>query len=122
MTITVAGLEFGSKNSHQRKLAAHYCQTRASLHTPASPQSRNGLDWMNFFPADVQTGFGTFVAFYLAHLGWSKRSVGFVPTIGGLAPFFPATTCHSTLIFASLMIGHHLFASAFSKAAKAAGF
>ena len=40
---------------------------------------------MNFFLADVQTGFGTFVAFYLAHLGWSERSVGFALTLGGLA-------------------------------------
>ncbi len=73
------------KKSRLRKLAAHYRQARASLHTPASPQSRYGLDWMNFFLADVQTGFGTFVAFYLAHLGWSERSVGFVLTVGGLA-------------------------------------
>jgi MFS family permease len=40
---------------------------------------------MNFFLADVQTGFGTFVAFYLAHLGWSPDSVGIVLTVGGLA-------------------------------------
>ena len=33
---------------------------------------------MNFFIADVQTGFGTFVAFYLAHLGWSPAGVGLV--------------------------------------------
>ncbi len=55
------------------------------MHTPVSPQSRYGLDWMNFFIADVQTGFGTFVAFYLAHLGWSQRDVGLVLTVGGLA-------------------------------------
>jgi hypothetical protein len=36
------------------------------LRTPTSVQSRRGLDWTNFFVADVQTGFGTFVAFYLA--------------------------------------------------------
>jgi MFS family permease len=33
----------------------------------------------------VQTGFGTFVAFYLAHLGWSEKSVGLALTLGGLA-------------------------------------
>jgi MFS family permease len=68
-----------------RKTAARYHEARRSLHTPASPQSRYGLDWMNFFLADVQTGFGTFVAFYLARLGWSERNVGIALTIGGIA-------------------------------------
>jgi MFS family permease len=73
------------KRSRLRKTVARYRHARRSLHTPASPRSRLGLDWTNFFIADVQTGFGTFVAFYLAHLGWSERSVGFVLTAGGLA-------------------------------------
>jgi MFS family permease len=68
-----------------RKVVARYRRARRSLHTPASRRSRYGLDWTNFFIADVQTGFGTFVAFYLAHLGWSERSVGLMLTIGGLA-------------------------------------
>src|SRR5579863_10371997 len=67
------------------KAVARYRNARKTLHTPASAQSRYGLDWMNFFLADVQTGFGTFVAFYLAHLGWSERSVGLALTLGGLA-------------------------------------
>ena len=74
-----------SRLHHVRRAVAHYRFARKSLHTPASAQSRYGLDWMNFFLADVQTGFGTFVAFYLAHLGWSQHSVGMVLTVGGLA-------------------------------------
>jgi MFS family permease len=68
-----------------RSSAARYREVRRSLHTPASWQSRYGLDWTNFFIADVQTGFGTFVAFYLAHLGWSKSNVGMALTTGTLA-------------------------------------
>jgi MFS family permease len=68
-----------------RKALARYRHAKKSLHTPASAQSRYGLDWMNFFIADVQTGFGTFVAFYLAHLGWSVRDVGVALTVDGLA-------------------------------------
>ena len=68
-----------------RHVVARYRDARKSLHTPASPQSRYGLDWMNFLLADVQTGFGTFVAFYLAYLGWSQRSVGVALTLGGIA-------------------------------------
>jgi hypothetical protein len=59
-----------------------------------SAQSRRGLDWMNFFIADVQTGFGTFVAFYLAQLGWSQGSIGIALAAGGIAgvasQIFPA--------------------------------
>jgi predicted MFS family arabinose efflux permease len=73
------------KKSRLRRTAARYRDARRSLHTPASRRSRLGLDWTNFFIADVQTGFGTFVAFYLAHLGWSQRDVGIALTIGGLA-------------------------------------
>jgi MFS family permease len=38
-----------------------------------------------FFLADVQTGFGTFVAFYLAHFDWSPGNIDVVLTAGGLA-------------------------------------
>jgi MFS family permease len=65
--------------------AAHYRRGRRLLRTPASRRSRHGLDWTNFFIADVQTGFGTFVAFYLANLGWSQRDVGLALGVGGLA-------------------------------------
>ena len=74
-----------SKTSRLRKTVARYRTARKSLRTPASPQSRNGLDWMNFFVADVQTGFGTFVAFYLANLGWSHGDIGLALTAGGFA-------------------------------------
>jgi MFS family permease len=37
---------------------------------------------MNFFLADVQTGFGAFVAFYLAELGWPKTQVGLALAVG----------------------------------------
>jgi MFS family permease len=73
------------KSSRFCGTVARYHLARRSLQTPPTPQSRYGLDWMNFFLADVQTGFGTFMAFYLAHLGWTERSVGVALTLGGLA-------------------------------------
>jgi MFS family permease len=75
----------GHHRSRLHSAAARYREARRSLHTPASAQSRHGLDWMNFFVADVQTGFGTFVAFYLAQLGWSAGSVGLALGAGGIA-------------------------------------
>lgn len=66
-------------------LLGRYDQARKSLRGSISRQSRQGLDWMNFFLADVQTAFGAFVAFYLADLGWSKGQVGMALSIGTLA-------------------------------------
>ena len=62
-----------------------YRGARRELHAPASAGSRRGLDWMNFFVADVQTGFGTFVAFYLALKGWQQSNIGLVLGVGGIA-------------------------------------
>jgi MFS family permease len=73
------------RHSFLGDVVARYRDASRSLQTPSSRQSRRGLDWMNFFIADVQTGFGTFVAFYLADLGWSPGSVGVALTAGGFA-------------------------------------
>jgi MFS family permease len=58
----------------------------ASRHVPApARRSLYGLDWLNFFIADVQTAFGPFVAVYLASRGWSPGDIGLVLGIGGAA-------------------------------------
>jgi MFS family permease len=75
----------GGRRSRLRRAVTRCRSASRLLRTPASRQSRNGLDWTNFFIADIQTGFGTFVAFYLADLGWSEASVGLALAAGGLA-------------------------------------
>jgi MFS family permease len=72
-------------HSRSRRLISEHRQNRRLRDQEVSQQSRRGLDWTNFFMADVQIGFGSFLAFYLAELGWSKQNVGFVLTVGGLA-------------------------------------
>jgi predicted MFS family arabinose efflux permease len=42
------------------------------------------LDWFVFFVADVQTGFGPFVAVYLTSQKWTQVDIGLVLTVGGL--------------------------------------
>ena len=49
-----------------------------------SRSSLRGLDWFVFFLADVQTGFGPFVAVYLTSQGWTQLDIGFVLSISGL--------------------------------------
>jgi MFS family permease len=53
---------------------------------PPSPsrQSVRGLDWFIFFLADVQTGFGPFIAVYLTTQKWTQVEIGFVLSIGGV--------------------------------------
>ena len=53
--------------------------------TAPSRRSARGLDWLSFFVADVQTGFGPFVAVYLASQGWPPGEIGIVLAIGGIA-------------------------------------
>jgi predicted MFS family arabinose efflux permease len=52
-------------------------------HEP-SRESQRGLDWFIFFLADVQTGFGPFVAVYLTTQKWTQVEIGFVLSIGGI--------------------------------------
>src|SRR5260370_5883022 len=51
---------------------------------PPSRESQHGLDWFIFFLADVQTGFGPFIAVYLTTQKWTQVEIGFVLSIGGI--------------------------------------
>ena len=50
----------------------------------AHRRSLSGLDWLNFFVADVQTGFGPFIAVYLTAREWTETEIGFVLSVGTL--------------------------------------
>jgi MFS family permease len=58
------------------------------FHSPSSPhpsrRSLGRLDWFVFLVADVQTGFGPFVAVYLTSQKWTQVEIGLVLTIAGL--------------------------------------
>ena len=53
---------------------------------PSAPsrESQRGLDWFVFFLADVQTGFGPFIAVYLTTQKWTQVEIGFVLSMGGI--------------------------------------
>jgi MFS family permease len=53
-------------------------------HQPSS-RSQRGLDWFAFFLADIQTGWGPFVAAYLTSNHWAQLDIGLILTIGTLA-------------------------------------
>jgi MFS family permease len=71
-------------SSKARDVVSEHRRRRRDLDHTISDQSRRGLDWTNFFVADVQVSFGAFLAFYLASAGWSRVDVGIALTVGGI--------------------------------------
>jgi MFS family permease len=51
------------------------------LHT----RSLRALDWLNFFVANVQTGFGPFIASYLASHKWTQGEIGLALSVGTIS-------------------------------------
>jgi predicted MFS family arabinose efflux permease len=49
-----------------------------------------GLDWFVFFVADVQTGFGPFVAVYLTEHKWTQIDIGLVLSVAGMVALIAA--------------------------------
>ncbi len=59
-------------------------RSTAGLRAESPRTSLSGLDWFSFFLADIQTGFGPFVAVYLTTQAWTQVDIGLVLTAGGL--------------------------------------
>ena len=53
----------------------------------AEPMARSlrGLDWLNFFVANFQTGFGPFISVYLTGVGWTQGAIGAALSAGTVA-------------------------------------
>jgi MFS family permease len=50
-----------------------------------APPGQRGLDWHNFFVANVQTGFGPFIAVYLSTQAWTQGQIGAALSVGTIA-------------------------------------
>jgi MFS family permease len=48
----------------------------------ATLRSLRALDWLNFFLANVQTGFGPFIASYLTSNKWTQGEIGIALSVG----------------------------------------
>jgi MFS family permease len=51
----------------------------------ASRRALRGLDWLFFFVADLQTGFGPFIAVYLTRHQWTQAQLGLALGIGSVS-------------------------------------
>jgi MFS family permease len=47
-----------------------------------SDAAARGLDWLNMFVANIQTGFGPFIAVYLTTAGWTQTAIGIALSLG----------------------------------------
>ncbi|MDO7902129.1 MFS transporter [Pseudomonas sp. K1(2024)] len=60
-------------------------------HTPLASHQR-GLDWLNFFLADVRDGLGPYLAIYLLAVHqWQPASIGLVMSLAGIAALVAQT-------------------------------
>jgi MFS family permease len=50
-----------------------------------TPGAGRALDWFNLFVANIQTGFGPFIAVYLTSQSWTQTSIGVALSIGTVA-------------------------------------
>ena len=69
--------------------------TRSAHYSASALQTRSlrGLDLLNLFIANVQTGFGPFIAVYLTAHSWTQVQIGLVLSVGtisGMASQVPA--------------------------------
>jgi MFS family permease len=93
---------FRTKAFHQKDFTVKVCRREFNMElNPETSKAREakslsartlrGLDWLNFFLADVQTGVGPFLAIYLAGYGWNEERVGLALTVGGIAGILTQT-------------------------------
>src|SRR6266536_3346952 len=75
--VSTLALEFaGGRLDRHTKVTLSSAAPAASS-APSSASAR-GLDWFTFFLADIQTGFGPFVAIYLTAHAWPQFDIGLV--------------------------------------------
>ena len=91
----VSDLARGARNQSRQDRVSELLEASAVIPGPAaatvtdsargrdspSRSTRRGLDWLNFFLADVQTGVGPFLAIYLAGYTWNEARVGLALTV-----------------------------------------
>jgi MFS family permease len=71
------------QSGRDNQMARSETETAKAVPHP-SRESLRGLDWFIFFLADVQTGFGPFVAVYLTTQKWTQVEIGSILSIGSI--------------------------------------
>ncbi len=53
-----------------------------NAHAVGAGAPGRGLDWLNLFVANIQTGFGPFISVYLTTQGWTQTAIGAALSLG----------------------------------------
>jgi len=78
----------------------------------AATSSQRSLNWLNFFVAALQTGFGPFIPVFLAGAGWRPQDIGFALSVGSfvaMASQLPAGALVDALHDKRLVAGLAIF-------------
>ena len=75
--------------------------------SPIDRRSQHGLDWLNFFVANLQTAFGPFIAVYLTSEHWTQGQIGLVLTVGSVTAMASQVPAGA---FVDLLANKHLAA------------
>src|SRR5580704_12647151 len=78
-------LQTPAKHKSEPPSAGGPTAARAKSEGPVPPSeaaASRGLDWFNLFVANVQTGFGPFIAVYLSGQSWTQTAIGVALSIG----------------------------------------
>jgi MFS family permease len=57
-------------------------QRRGDTGPAGASATGRGLDWLNLFVANIQTGFGPFISVYLTTQGWTQTAIGVALSLG----------------------------------------
>src|SRR5204863_1049801 len=84
--VEISGDDRRQKPADARRAFSVIPGTPGPAEPPPTPSQRSlrGLDWFVFCVADVQTGFGPFVAVYLTTQKWTQVDIGLVLSVSGL--------------------------------------
>jgi MFS family permease len=74
-----------SRNLNDMVIAAASTGIADAIEPSPSASSLRGLDGVNLFLAGALSGFGPYVAAFLAEQNWTQQDIGFVLTAGGFA-------------------------------------
>ncbi len=77
--------------------------------TAIDRRSQHGLDWTNFFVANLQQAFGPFIAVYLTSQHWTQGQIGLVLTVGTVTAMVSQVPAGLTV---DLLRNKHLAATA----------
>src|SRR5437899_9295335 len=75
----------------------------------ATMSPERGLDWLNLFVGNIQTGFGPFIAVYLTTRGWTQTSIGLALSLGTITAMISQMPAGALLDIISNKTGVVLF-------------